>query len=138
VAPELLLWSVPADPEIPQGLHGSRVVVVGAVHAGPAGEAEATLEPLRSLGTPLLDLSGLLPYVAVQSGADEAFPAGSRYYMKSHFLDELTDTGIDTMLEWYTRRPTPETLAAIRTLGGPLPGLATVRAPLRTGRQDST
>ena len=118
VAPELLLWSVPADPEIPQELHGSRVVFVGAVHAGLAGEAEATLAPLRSLGTPLLDMSGLCPYVAVQSGADEAFPAGGRYYMKSHFLDELTDTGIDTLLEWYARRPTPETLAAIRTLGG--------------------
>jgi FAD/FMN-containing dehydrogenase len=118
VAPELLLWSVPADPEIPQELHGSRVVFVGAVHAGLAGEAEATLAPLRSLGTPLLDMSGLFPYVAVQSGADETFPAGGRYYMKSHFLDELTDKGIDTMLECYARRPTPETLVAIRTLGG--------------------
>ena len=118
VAPELLLWSVFADPEIPRELHGSRVVFVGAVHAGPVGEAEPTLAPLRSLGTPLLDMSGLLPYVAAQSGADEAFPAGGRYYMKSHFLDELTDTGIDTLLEWYARRPTPETLVAIRTLGG--------------------
>jgi hypothetical protein len=118
VAPELLLWSVPADPEIPRELHGSRVVFVGAVYAGPAGEAEPTLAPLRSLGTPLLDMSGPLSYVAAQSGADEAFPAGGRYYMKSHFLDELTDTGIDTLLEWYARRPTPETLVAIRTLGG--------------------
>jgi len=42
VAPELLLWSVPGDPEIPQELHGSKVVFVGAVHAGLAGEAEAT------------------------------------------------------------------------------------------------
>ncbi len=48
VAPELLLWSVPADP-LPRELHGSRVVFVGAVHAGPAGEAEPTLAPLRSL-----------------------------------------------------------------------------------------
>jgi hypothetical protein len=118
VAPELLLWSVPADPEIPQELHGSRVVFVGAVHAGLVGEAEAALAPLRSLGTPLLDLSESFPYVAVQSGADEAFPVGGRYYMKSHFLDEVTDAGIDTLLESYARRPTPQTLVAIRTLGG--------------------
>jgi FAD/FMN-containing dehydrogenase len=123
VAPELLLWSVPEDPEIPQELHGSKVVFVGAVHAGPSGEAEAALAPLRSLGTPLLDLSGPFPYVAVQSGADEAFPAGGRYYMKSHFLDELTDSGIDTLLECYARRPTPETLVAIRTLGGAVAGV---------------
>jgi FAD/FMN-containing dehydrogenase len=118
VAPELFLWSVPADPKIPQELHGSPVVYVGAVHAGPGGEAEATLEPLRSLGPPLLDTSGLFPYVDLQSGADEAFPAGGRYYMKSHFLDELTDACIDALLEWYAQRPTAETLIAIRTLGG--------------------
>lgn len=117
-APELFLWSVPADPEIPPKLHGSPVVYVGAVHAGPTTEAGATLTPLRSLGRPLLDMSGLFPYVAVQSGADEAFPAGGRYYMKSHFLDGLSDAGIDTLLGWYARRPTPETLIAIRTMGG--------------------
>lgn len=118
VAPELFLWSVPADPEIPQELHGSPVIYVGAVHAGPADEAEATLAPLRSLGQPLLDTSGLFPYVDVQSGADEAFPVGGRYYMKSHFLDEFTDACIDALLEWYAQRPTAETLIAIRTLGG--------------------
>jgi FAD/FMN-containing dehydrogenase len=118
VAPELFLWSVPADPEIPEDLHGSPVVYVGAVYAGPADEAEAALAPLRSLGPPLLDTTGLFPYVELQSGADEAFPVGGRYYMKSHFLDELSDAGIDTLLEWYAQRPTAETLIAIRTLGG--------------------
>jgi len=118
VSPELGLWSVGQDPEIPLELHGSKVVFVAAVYAGQAAEAEAALAPLRSLGTPLLDTSGLSPYVDVQSSVDEAFPAGGRYYMKSHFLDELTDEAIDTMLRCDKRRPRPESLTVIRTLGG--------------------
>ncbi|CAN5867066.1 hypothetical protein BH23GEM9_BH23GEM9_10760 [soil metagenome] len=38
--------------------------------------------------------------------------------MKSHFTRELSDAAIATLLQWDARRPTPETLVAIRTLGG--------------------
>jgi hypothetical protein len=38
--------------------------------------------------------------------------------MKSHFIDELSDAAIDTLLRCDARRPTPETLTVIRTLGG--------------------
>jgi hypothetical protein len=38
--------------------------------------------------------------------------------MKSHFFDELTDEAIDTMLRCDERRPTPDSLTVIRTLGG--------------------
>lgn len=43
VTPELLLWSVPADPAIPQELHRSNCVMVGAVY----GALRATLRPPR-------------------------------------------------------------------------------------------
>jgi hypothetical protein len=49
---------------------------------------------------------------------DELFPTGDRYYMKSHFTDELCDAAIATLLEHDAEAPTPECLVAIRTLGG--------------------
>jgi hypothetical protein len=118
VTPQLILWSIPPDPEIPVELHGTKVVVALGIYAGPASEAADALAPLHKLGTPLLDLSGIFPYVDVQASVDELFPAGGRYYMKSHFMDELNDDAITTLLEWDARRPTSETLIAIRTLGG--------------------
>lgn len=118
IAPELLLWSVPPDPAIPADLHGRKIVLVVAVYAGPVGEADAALAPLRTLGTPLLDMSGTAPYLAVQSDVDALFPAGGRYYMKSHFLDDVTDDAIDALLAADADRPTPETITVIRTLGG--------------------
>ncbi|CAL9339831.1 Mitomycin radical oxidase [Streptomyces sp. enrichment culture] len=119
VTPELLLWSVPADPAIPPELHRSNCVMVGAVYGGPPGDAAtAALAPQRELGPPLVDLSGTVPYVALQSANTWRFPDGERYFMKSHFLDELSDEAIDTLVDWYSRRPTPESLIVVRTLGG--------------------
>jgi FAD/FMN-containing dehydrogenase len=118
VSPQLVLWSVPPDPTIPEALHGAKTVVLTGLYAGPVDEADAVLAPLRGFGKPLFDASGTVPYVDLQSSLDELLPAGGRYFMKSHGFDELSDEAIETLLEWDAERPTPETLTAIRTLGG--------------------
>jgi hypothetical protein len=124
VTPQLILWSVPPDPSIPEELHWRKVVVVLGMYAGPAAEGVEVLAPLGKLGTPLLDFSGSVPYTEIQSSADEMFPHGGRYYMKSHAMHELTEATIASLLEWDADRPTPETLIAIRTLGGAVAGVA--------------
>jgi FAD/FMN-containing dehydrogenase len=118
VTPQIILWSIPPDPAIPAELHGRKTVVVVGLFAGPAAEADTVLAPLRTLADPLLDVSGTMRYLDVQSSVDLVFPPGGRYYMKSHFMDRLTDRAIETALAWYDRRPTSDTLVAIRTLGG--------------------
>jgi len=118
VTPQLILWSVPPAPGIPEELHGMPTAIVMGLHGGPPDEAAAALAPLRELGTPLLDASGDYPYVEVQASVDELFPTGGRYYMKSHFMDELGDATIATLLEAAASRPTPECLLVVRTLGG--------------------
>jgi FAD/FMN-containing dehydrogenase len=118
VSPELVLWSIPPDPAIPEELHGTPAVFVLGVYAGPADDAGDVFAPLASLGTPMADLSGTVPYVAVQSDVDPLLPDGVRAYMKSHFADGLSDAAIATLLEHDAARPHPLTLLAIRTLGG--------------------
>jgi FAD/FMN-containing dehydrogenase len=118
VTPQLILWSVPPDPAIPEALHGERCVVVTGVYAGPADEADAALAPLRGLVTPLHDMSGTVSYLDLQSSVDDMFPHGDRYFMKSLGLDDLDGAAIDSILAWDARRPTAESLIALRTLGG--------------------
>ena len=118
VTPELLLWSLPADPTLPAELHGRPVVAVLGMYAGPVDEGERVLAPLGRLGTPLVDLSGPASYVEVQSSVDALFPSGGRYYMKSHGMSGLSDAAVRTLLEWDARRPTPDSLVAVRALGG--------------------
>jgi FAD/FMN-containing dehydrogenase len=118
VSPELVVWSIPPDPAIPEDLHWSKAVFVLGVYAGAASEVGELFAPFATLGNPIADLSGTYPYVAVQSDMDALIPDGIRAYMKSHFADELSDAAIATLLENDASRPNPLSLIAIRTLGG--------------------
>jgi hypothetical protein len=118
LVPEIGLWSIPPVPDVPERLHGAPVLTVAGVYIGPPGDAGTVLAPLRQLGTPLADLSSTASYVESQRSLDALFPEGGRYYWKSHFVDQLTDELIDTLLEHDAHRPSPESLIMIRTLGG--------------------
>lgn len=118
VSPEAVLWSIPPDPAVPAELHGAPVFIAAGVYAGDPANAGHVLAPLGRLGTVLVDQTANAPYVDVQSALDDLVPDGGRYYFKSHNLDELTDEAIATLVECDRRRPNPETLIAIRTLGG--------------------
>ncbi|MFJ4582427.1 hypothetical protein [Streptomyces echinatus] len=61
------------------------------IGGAPDDGATAALAPQRELGPPLIDPSGTVPYVMLQSANTWRFPDGERYFMKSHFIDELTD-----------------------------------------------
>lgn len=118
VSPQAILWSIPPEPSVPEEMHGTKVLFAIGVYAGDPVAGTDALAPYRRLGTPLIDQSETLPYVEVQSAVDDLMPDGGRYYFKSHNLDELTDEAIATLVECDRRRPNPETLIAIRTLGG--------------------
>jgi FAD/FMN-containing dehydrogenase len=118
VTPEIGLWSIPPLPELAEHLHGQPVVVAASYFAGPPDQAADALDPLRQLGEPLADLSSRGPYVEAQSALDDLFPSGGRYYWKSHFLDELSDAAIGTMIERAALRPSASSVIYVRTLGG--------------------
>jgi FAD/FMN-containing dehydrogenase len=91
---------MPAAAELPEPIHGEKVLAVTGVHAGAADEGIAILQPLRELGTALADISQVLPFTAVQTAFDGFFPRGQlQSYWKSTYLDELPDGAIDVMVE---------------------------------------
>ncbi|GAA4928521.1 FAD/FMN-containing dehydrogenase [Actinomycetospora succinea] len=118
VSPEYAIWSVPPDPAIPAEMHGMPVIAVAGLYAGPADEGLAVLAPLARLGTPLMDATAITDYTASQSALDPLFPAGNRYFFKSHFLEELTDAAAEAVVACGEGRPTPQCIAVVRTLGG--------------------
>ena len=118
VTSQALLWSMPPFPDLPEELHGAPIIVLAGLYAGPADQGEQALQPLREFGTPLLDLSGRASYVETQSAFDEVFPPGLSYYWKSLFLDELGDDVIAAIVALAADRPSPQSLIALRHLGG--------------------
>ena len=98
----------PANPALPEAIHDRPVVIVGGVYAGDIEEGMAATAPLRSLGTPLFDMSGPTPFIGVQSGFDALFPRNTlRAYWKSQYLDELSDEAIDVVAAKALDRPAP-------------------------------
>ena len=68
-------------------------------------------------------MTATMPYVESQSAVDDLFPDGGRYYWKSHFVDEITDELIDTLVALDADRPSPQSVIMIRTLGGAIGGV---------------
>jgi FAD/FMN-containing dehydrogenase len=119
IASNFLFWSIPAHPNFPEELHGTPVVIPAAVHSGAVKDGESLIQPLRDLGDPVLDLSGPIPYTALQASFDPLFMKGERLnYWKSLYLDTLNDDAIGHIVARALARPNPWSLIAVWHLGG--------------------
>jgi FAD/FMN-containing dehydrogenase len=116
----------PGMPIAPE-LHGELVTMLAVCWAGDLDEGERALRPLRSFGRPLADLIARMPYTALQSGSDAAYPTGRQNYWKSHFVDALTDDAIATLMEHAPRMSSPQSSFYFQHLGGAIgrPGIET-------------
>ena len=97
---------------------GVTVVGIFAAWFGAPEQAALQLQPLRVFGVPLADLTGPMPYAALQTMFDAAVPAGLRRYWKSGYLQNFSDEVIDTLLSHAATKTSPNTLVLIFRLGG--------------------
>lgn len=84
---------------------GLPVVAVALCHCGDLEAAERAVQPLRELGTPIMDAAGPMPYSALNSMLDASYPAGALNYWKSAFLEDLKDDAIETLVDCFARCP---------------------------------
>ena len=111
--------SMPADPGLPEAVHGQSCLVIGGVYVGDVDEGMNVLQPLRELGTPLADISGPTPFVGVNSAFDPFFPMGTyQSYWKAQNLDTLPDAALAVIAAKADSRPSPVTLAVVFQMGG--------------------
>jgi FAD/FMN-containing dehydrogenase len=109
--------ATPAMP-LPPEMHGELVTVLAVCYAGDLTAGEQALRPLRSYGRPLLDGIAPMPYTALQSGSDASYPSGQHNYWKSHYIDELSDDAIATIVEHAPRMTSPLSSFYFQHLGG--------------------
>ena len=110
--PELTLFNVlltaPPEAPFPPELQGRPVAVVGVAWSGDLAEGERVLAPLRESCPPAVDLVAPMPYTALQQMLDPTAPHGWRFYDRLHYLPEVSDEFIDTMLDSFEDVPTPQ------------------------------
>jgi len=117
-----LFWTIPDVPDFPAAARNRGVAIILGVYSGDLNEGAAFIQPLRELegvGEPLVDLSGQLPFTAVQSMFDWIHPEGEvHHYWKSLHLNELNAESIAIIAEEVQQRPAEWTAFDIWAMGG--------------------
>ncbi|WP_254764084.1 FAD-binding oxidoreductase [Natrinema marinum] len=95
---------VPELEEFPEETWGEPAIAFLGSARGDSADGEV-YDSLRKSATPIVDMSGPMAYVDLQSMLDEDYPDGLRYYWKSVFLEEVTDEVFDLMIRYNESAP---------------------------------
>jgi FAD/FMN-containing dehydrogenase len=98
--------TIPPVPMFPADLHLRKVCGIMWCCTGPADQAEAALQPMRSVGKPIFDHLDLMPFPVVQSLFDALYPSGLQWYWRADFVKELSDQAIALHAEHGAKLPT--------------------------------
>jgi FAD/FMN-containing dehydrogenase len=112
------LTTAPPAPFLPEAVHGKPIVAVIAVHAGEPEHGRALVQPLKDLGDPIADLIDVMPYTTMQSLLDALWAPGAHNYMRSAFIDELTDAAIEATAARHRAVPSPQSEIHFHHFGG--------------------
>jgi FAD/FMN-containing dehydrogenase len=86
---------------------GVKTASIAACHCGSLRDGEAAVRPIKDFGTPVTGTVGPMTYCDVNAMLDAGYPKGALNYWKSHFLPDLTDAAIDTIVDAFERCPSP-------------------------------
>jgi FAD/FMN-containing dehydrogenase len=81
-------------------------------------EGEKAIAPLKELAEPLMVAVEPMPFPAMQSILDAAFPSGTRNYWKSTFIKGLSDEAIDVLVEQAKGMTSPMSGLLVEFYGG--------------------
>lgn len=101
----------------PDGMPVTALVVCWS--GADLAEGEKAIAPLRRLvGEPLMDAMQPMPFPAMQSILDDAFPSGTRNYWKAEFAKGLSDELVDVLVERGKTMTSPMSSLLIEYYGG--------------------
>jgi len=118
VACWVVLRKAPPLPFLPASVHGTDVMILAVCYAGDPAKGPDAVAPLRSLGTPVGEHLGPVPYATWQSAFDPLLTPGARNYWKSHDFREIPDGLIDLVVRSARALPTPACEIFLAQLGG--------------------
>src|SRR5262245_11013601 len=96
---------------------GAKVGVMAVCYSGPLDKGEQVLRPIREFGPPLADHIQTMPYTAAQQILAPLAPAGRHYYIKSHFIKDISAGAIDTMVDHFEQVTSPLSAMIFQQLG---------------------
>jgi FAD/FMN-containing dehydrogenase len=97
---------------------GHKLAGILAAHCGSLADGEAAQKPIKAFGPPVLDAMGPISYCAQNALLDASLPKGALNYWKAHFLTDLSDDCIDTILDRFAACPSPMSQIVIEHFHG--------------------
>jgi len=96
----------------PPGADSVSAFAIAVCYCGSSlAEGEKLLLPLRKFETPLADMIQPMSYLRMQSFFESAFRPGLYTYVKSNFMQEISDEAIEILSECAATRPSRFTFA---------------------------
>ena len=125
VSSDCIHWSVPVHPGFPEALHGTEVTILAGMYFGSPEDGERILQPMREVATPILDMSGIIPYTAVNKMFDPFLVKGTlNSYWKSLYVKDIDENLMQLIIDKVNNSPSGECLMSIRNLQGALSEVA--------------
>ncbi|MEP6681447.1 MAG: FAD-binding oxidoreductase [Chloroflexota bacterium] len=115
LAIQAVIGRAPDDPSIPPEVHGTLIVDLEVLYAGPLTDSELALAPLRALAPAIKDSVEAKPYPALypeSSGEREG------WFARAMFADTLDDELIGAIRARLADPTAPQAVLEVRVLGG--------------------
>jgi hypothetical protein len=97
---------------------GEPTVSIVVCYCGPTDEGEQLLHPLRTFRSPEDDSIQPRSYTALQSARDQGFPSGRLHYWKSGWLRHLSDSAIETLMQFIPQMPSSASGVGLQQMHG--------------------
>ena len=122
-APDELKWNIslvraPNDDRAPEEIRGKPALSSSVVWFGDAATGHRHIDRIFSIGNHVGRSMKTISYLALQTMADSDFPHGRRYYTKSGYFAEFTDSVIEIMVQALASIPSQNTQIELAYLGG--------------------
>ena len=121
ITTDCILWAIPDHPNFPPELHLKEVIVISGMYFGSPDEGRKMMQPLREIAAPVIDMSNVYPYTAIQQMFDPFLQKQTLYgYWKCLYFDDLTKEIQKRIIEKSKDIPAPATIFSLRNLQGAL------------------
>jgi FAD/FMN-containing dehydrogenase len=116
--------TAPPAPFVPPELQGQHAVGIIALALTDPERGEELLRPLREFRTPVVDIVGPMPYLAMQQLLDPGNPYGLYNYWKAELVDEVSDELVDLSVAHHQKMGRSHSVMLFQPLGGQISRIA--------------
>lgn len=112
-----LTAKVPPGEPFPEEIHNQKVCGLMWCCTGSEDQFQRAINEAREVAEPLFELTGKMPYPALQSMFDALYPPGDQWYWKGDFVLDLSDEAIAEHLK-HAEVPTTQSTMHLYPVNG--------------------